>query len=70
MAISHQLSVTLPEDTLRLIESKVASNELENWLRTEIVARWKAMEADPSRGLTVEEVLASLEHDAKRDPII
>ena len=85
MATSHQLNVTLPEDALRLIESKIASgeyknpsdvileglsyleqsdNKLEHWLRTEIVARWKSMEADPSRGLTSEEVLASLEHSA------
>lgn len=30
--------------------------ELEAWLRNEIVQRAKALEADPSRGLTVDEV--------------
>ncbi|WP_420961400.1 ribbon-helix-helix domain-containing protein [Brucella sp. IR073] len=33
----------------------------EHWLRTEGVAAYDEMKADPSRGVTAEEVLASLE---------
>jgi antitoxin ParD1/3/4 len=84
MAMLRQLNITLPEETLRMIESKVASGEykdpsdvvleglshleehdkeLEHWLRTEIVARCESMTADPSRGLTLEEVRADLSDD-------
>jgi antitoxin ParD1/3/4 len=36
---------------------------LEHWIQTEGVRRCEAMDADPSRGLTFEEIKASLEQD-------
>lgn len=45
-------------DGLRALMARDAA--LEKWLRDEVVPAYEAMKADPSRGLTVEQVRASL----------
>lgn len=48
---------------------------LEHWVRNEVVAAYDEMKADPSRGLSIEQVRASLaaEHErvrkARRKPV-
>jgi Arc/MetJ-type ribon-helix-helix transcriptional regulator len=52
-----------PEDAVAdALEALETSDdpELDSWLRDVVVPRAKALEADPSRGLTPEEVLARL----------
>ena len=39
---------------------------VEQWLRTEVAEIYDAMKADPARGLTVEQVKASLTEDRRR----
>ncbi len=39
---------------------------METWLRTEVVAAIEAIEADPSRGVTPDEVRATLRENASR----
>lgn len=39
---------------------------VETWLRTEVAAAYDAMRADPSRGLTVDQVRASLADSRRR----
>jgi antitoxin ParD1/3/4 len=45
-------------DGLRALQRE--DDALEHWLRTEVVAAYDAMKADPSKGMTVDEVLAKL----------
>jgi putative addiction module CopG family antidote len=46
-------------DGLRALQRE--DEALEHWLRTEVVASYEAVKADPSRVLTSEQVLAKLE---------
>ena len=45
-------------EALRTLEDR--EQTLEQWLRTEVAAAYDAIKADPSRGLSLEEVRASL----------
>ncbi len=45
-------------EALRTLEDR--EQTLEQWLRTEVVQAYDAMAADPSRGLSLDEVRASL----------
>lgn len=45
-------------EALRTLDDREQS--LEHWLRTEVAAAYDAMKADPSRGLSLDEVRASL----------
>jgi antitoxin ParD1/3/4 len=50
---------------LRALQERDAA--VERWLREEVVPVYDAMEADPARGIPVQEVMASLrDHHAKR----
>jgi putative addiction module CopG family antidote len=51
-------------DGLRALQAQ--DRALEHWLRTEAVAAYDALEADPSRGRTLEEVRATLAATRKR----
>jgi antitoxin ParD1/3/4 len=48
-----------------IVEAILPSHDdgLEHWIQTEGVRRCEAMDADPSRGLTFEEIKASFEQD-------
>lgn len=50
------------QDAVRLAQARdrAFENAIENWLRTEVAAAYDALKADPSRGLTTEQVLESL----------
>jgi Arc/MetJ-type ribon-helix-helix transcriptional regulator len=90
---TRQLTLTLPEDTVRLIEDQVATGRFtdasdvvqssveklsmdkdweeyeadpDEWLRQHALPALDALEADPSSGLSLEQVLASLEEDRQR----
>jgi len=45
-------------EALRTLEDR--DRDLEHWLRTEVVAAYDALAADPSRGLSLDEVRAGL----------
>lgn len=45
-------------EALRALEDR--EQTLEQWLRTEVVAAYDALAADPSRGLSLDEVRSSL----------
>ncbi len=51
-------------DGLRALNARERATE--EWLRTEVVATYDAMERDPSRGLSVSDVRASLAAEHKR----
>lgn len=51
-------------DGLRALQEH--DKALEHWLRTEGVAAYEKLKADPSTGLTVEQVLASLREETER----
>jgi len=50
------------QDAVRLAQARdrAFENAIENWLHTEVAAAYDALKADPSRGLTTEQVLESL----------
>ncbi|MGA2251599.1 type II toxin-antitoxin system ParD family antitoxin [Terracidiphilus sp.] len=50
-------------DGLRALERE--DEALEHWLRTEVVASYEEMKAHPSRGMTVDQVLAKLAEHRK-----
>ena len=50
-------------DGLRALQRQ--DEALEHWLRTEVAASYDEMKADPSRGLTVDQVLAKLAQHRK-----
>ena len=50
-------------DGLRALQREDAA--LEHWLRTEAVAAYDAMKADPSRGMTVDQALIKLAEHRK-----
>lgn len=56
------------QDALRLVQARdrAFENAVEHWLRTEVVPAYDALKADPSRGLTTEQVLASLAEARKQ----
>lgn len=51
-------------DGLRALQAR--DKALENWLRTEVVASAAELKADPSKGRTPEQVLASLKAETGR----
>lgn len=51
-------------DGLRALQAR--DKAVENWLRTEVVASYDEMKADPSKGRTPEQVLASLKAETER----
>jgi putative addiction module CopG family antidote len=78
------LSITLPEDLARQVQTLVASgayaseseaveeglrtllareDEVERWLRDEVVPTAEAYFADPSRGVPIDEAFADLEEN-------
>ena len=89
---TQQLTVTLPVDTIEIIQSRVSSGKyaneseaieaaivqsllpphsesgLEHWIATEGVRRYDELKANPSIGLTSDEVFASLDLDPEELP--
>jgi len=51
-------------DGLRALQAR--DQALEKWLRTEVVAAYDEMKADPSKGLSSEEVLEALKAETRR----
>ena len=51
-------------DGLRALQAR--DKALESWLRTEVVASAAELKADPSKGRTPEQVLASLKAETER----
>ncbi len=51
-------------DGLRALQAR--DKAVENWLRTEVAASYDEMKADPSKGRTPEQVLASLKAETER----
>ncbi|WP_342240496.1 type II toxin-antitoxin system ParD family antitoxin [Inquilinus sp. OTU3971] len=51
-------------DGLRALQAR--DQALERWLRTEVAAAYDEMKADPSKGLSSEEVLQSLKAETRR----
>ena len=51
-------------DGLRALQAR--EKALESWLRTEVAAAYDEMKADPSKGRTPEQVLASLKAETER----
>lgn len=51
-------------DGLRALQAR--DQALEKWLRTEVAAAYDEMKADPSKGLSSEEVLESLKAETRR----
>ncbi|MFE0759333.1 type II toxin-antitoxin system ParD family antitoxin [Inquilinus sp. NPDC058860] len=51
-------------DGLRALQAR--DQALEKWLRTEVVAAYDEMKADPSKGFSSEEVLEALKAATKR----
>ena len=49
---------------LRVLDDREAT--FEQWLRNEVIPASEALEADPGRALTIEEVRASLAEERKR----
>jgi 3-dehydroquinate dehydratase/shikimate dehydrogenase len=49
----------------RVVERELKRRAHEDWLRTEVVAAYDAMKADPSRGMTADEVRAQLAQHRK-----
>ena len=81
---TRNLTVTLSEETIRLMDAAIATGEyfdpadviqaaverlctteedFDDWIRREAIPVLEALEADPSTGLTAEEVLTSLKED-------
>ncbi len=81
---TRNLTVTLSEETIRLMDAAIATSEyfdyadvvqaaverlctteedFDDWIRREAIPVLEALEADPSTGLTAEEVLTSLKED-------
>ncbi len=51
-------------DGLRAMQTR--DRALENWLRTEVAEAYDELKADPSKGRTPEQVLASLKTETRR----
>lgn len=51
-------------DGLRALQAR--DQALEKWLRTEVAAAYDEMKADPSKGLSSEEVLEALKLETRR----
>jgi len=51
-------------DGLRALQAR--DRALEKWLRTEVAAAYDEMKADPSKGLSSEEVLEALKLETRR----
>ena len=51
-------------DGLRALQAR--DRALEKWLRTEVAAAYDEMKADPSKGLSSEEVLEALKAETRR----
>ena len=51
-------------DGLRALQAR--DKALEHWLRTEVAAAYDELKADPSKGRTAEQVLASLRAETER----
>jgi antitoxin ParD1/3/4 len=51
-------------DGLRALQAR--DKALDTWLRTKVVAAYDELKADPSKGLTPEQVLASLRAETER----
>ncbi|WP_026869696.1 type II toxin-antitoxin system ParD family antitoxin [Inquilinus limosus] len=51
-------------DGLRALQAR--DQALEKWLRTEVAAAYDEMKADPSKGISAEEVLKSLKAETRR----
>lgn len=51
-------------DGLRALQAR--DKALDNWLRTEVAAAYDELKADPSKGRSADEVLASLKTETER----
>jgi len=51
-------------DGLRALQAR--DQALEKWLRTEVAAAYDEMKADPSKGLSADEVLEALKAETRR----
>lgn len=51
-------------DGLRALQAR--DKALDTWLRTEVAAAYDELKADPSKGRTAEQVLASLKDETER----
>lgn len=51
-------------DGLRALQAR--DNALEHWLRTEVATAYDELKADPSKGRSPDEVLASLKAEARQ----
>jgi Arc/MetJ-type ribon-helix-helix transcriptional regulator len=56
------------EDAVRLMQERdqALESRIEHWVRTEVIPAYERWKADPSKGLTTEQVLASLAEARQR----